>query len=229
MINDLREFIEKLEAHNELVRVKEKVSPILEIAEITDRISKSPHGGKALLFENVEGSDIPVLINAFGSWKRIHLALGVDNLESIQEEIDRFLKLAPPANLLEKARLLPMVFQMANVPPKIVSTGACQEVVLTGDDIDLSKFPILQCWPNDAGRFITFPMVINRSVDRKIRNVGLYRMQVFDNKTTAIHWHIHKDGAHFFHEYRKQDKVMEVAVAIGADPVTCYAASAPLP
>ncbi|MEE9258652.1 MAG: menaquinone biosynthesis decarboxylase [Nitrospinaceae bacterium] len=229
MINDLREFIEKLEAHNELVRVKEKVSPILEIAEITDRISKSPHGGKALLFENVEGSAIPVLINAFGSWKRIHLALGVDNLESIQEEIDRFLKLAPPANLLEKARLLPMVFQMANVPPKIVSAGVCQEVVHTGDDIDLFKFPILQCWPNDAGRFITFPMVINRSVDRKIRNVGLYRMQVFDNKTTAIHWHIHKDGAHFFHEYRKQDKVMEVAVAIGADPVTCYSASAPLP
>jgi len=229
--NSLREFIVELAAQGELVRVGEKVSPVLEIAEIADRVSKSPDGGKALLFENVEGSSMPVLINAFGSWKRMRLALGVSDLDDIQKEIERFIKLAPPETLLDKAKMLPMLLQLSNMPPKIVSAAKalCQEVVHTGDDIDLGKIPILQCWPKDGGRFITFPMVINRSEDQRIRNVGLYRMQVFDKKTTAMHWHIHKDGAHFFHEYRKKGKTMEVAVAIGADPITCYSASAPLP
>ncbi len=229
--NSLKEFIVQLEAEGELIRVRDQVSPILEIAEIADRVSKSPDGGKALLFENVEGSAIPVLINAFGSWKRMRLALGVSDLDDIQKEIERFIKIAPPETLLDKAKLLPMLFQLSNVPPKLISAAKapCQEVVHVGDDIDLFKLPILQCWPEDAGRFITFPMVINRSEDQRIRNVGLYRMQVFDKKTTAMHWHIHKDGAHFFHEYRKKNKRMEVAVAIGADPITCYSASAPLP
>ncbi len=227
----LREFIERLEIEGELVRITEPVSPILEIAEITDRVSKSPEGGKALLFENVEGSGMPVLINAFGSWRRIQAALGVRQLDKIAQNIERFIKIAPPATLLDKAKLLPMLLQAANFPPKTVSAkkAPCQEVVLTGDEVDLFRLPILQCWPEDAGRFITFPIVINRSLDRAIRNVGLYRMQVFDEKTTAMHWHIHKDGAHFFHEYRRAQQVMEVAVAIGADPATCYAASAPLP
>lgn len=227
----LREFIERLEAEGELVRISEPVSPLLEIAEITDRVSKSPDGGKALLFENVEGSAMPVLINAFGSWRRIRLALGVADLESIAREIERYLKIAPPATLMDKAKLLPMLLQASKFPPKAVSAkqASCQEVVMTGDDVDLGRIPIIQCWPQDAGRFITFPIVINRSLDRSIRNVGLYRMQVFDKTTTAMHWHIHKDGAHFFHEYRKENRRMEVAVAIGADPATCYAASAPLP
>ncbi|MCZ6541045.1 MAG: menaquinone biosynthesis decarboxylase [Nitrospinae bacterium] len=227
----LREFIERLEAEGELVRIAEPVSPLLEIAEITDRVSKSPDGGKALLFENVEGSAMPVLINAFGSWRRIRLALGVTDLESIAREIERYLKIAPPATLMDKAKLLPMLLQASKFPPKAVSAkqASCQEVVMTGDDVDLGRIPIIQCWPQDAGRFITFPIVINRSLDRSIRNVGLYRMQVFDKTTTAMHWHIHKDGAHFFHEYRKENRRMEVAVAIGADPATCYAASAPLP
>ena len=125
-----------------------------------------------------------------------------------------------------------MLLEAAAFPPKIVSAhkASCQEVVLTGNDVDLENHShTLQCWPNDAGRFITFPIVVNRTIDKKLRNVGLYRMQVYDKKTTGMHWHIHKDGAHFFHEFKKQGKVMECAVAIGADPAVCYSASAPLP
>ena len=227
----LIEFINRLELEGELLRVKEPVSPILEISEITDRVSKQTGGGKALLFENVEGSSMPVLINAFGSGKRMNLALGVHNIEDIAKRIESYIKIPPPTTLLEKAKLLPMLLQAAQFPPKLLQTThpPCQEVVHVNDDIDLGTIPILQCWPQDAGRFITFPIVINRSMDKKIRNVGLYRMQVYDRKTTAMHWHIHKDGAHFFHEYRKQNKVMEVAVALGADPASCYSASAPLP
>ncbi len=227
----LREFINRLEFENELIRIQEKVSPILEIAEITDRVSKQPDGGKALLFENVEGSSMPVLINAFGSKKRMNAALGAYDVEEIAKRIERYLKIPPPVTLLDKAKLLPMLLQAAQFPPKIIggSKAPCQEVVHLNNDVNLDQIPILQCWPEDAGRFITFPIVINRSVDRKIKNVGLYRMQVYDSKTTGMHWHIHKDGAHFFHEYQKQNKVMEVAVAIGADPASCYAASAPLP
>lgn len=227
----LREFIQRLELDNELVRIKERVSPILEIAEITDRVSKQPLGGKALLFENVEGSSMPVLINAFGSAKRMNSALGVHDIEKIPKDIDKYLKIAPPSSLLEKIKILPMLLEAASFPPKIVNSkqAPCQEVILTGNHVDLEKIPIIQCWPNDAGRFITFPIVINRSVDQKLRNVGLYRMQVYDKKTTGMHWHIHKDGAHFFHDFRKLNKVMDCAVAIGADPITCYSASAPLP
>ncbi len=227
----LREFIERLEFEKELVRIPEPVSPILEISEIADRMSKMPGGGKALLFENVEGSDMPVLINAFGSHKRMNAALGVHDIEEVPREIERFIKLSPPQSLFDKVKLLPLLLEASAFPPKLVGANKapCQEVVHLGDDVDLSRIPILQCWPNDAGRFITFPMVINRDYSRKIRNVGLYRMQVFDDKTTAMHWHIHKDGAHFFHEYRRQNKIMEVAVAIGGDPAVCYSASAPLP
>ena len=229
--HSLREFIERLEFDNELVRIKERVSPLLEIAEITDRVSKQPGGGKALLFENVEGSSMPVLINAFGSTKRMNAALGVHNIEKIARDIDKYLKVAPPTTLMDKVKLLPMLLEAAAFPPKIVSEkqAPCQEVVLTGDDVDLGEIPVLQCWPDDAGRFITFPIVVNRSADRKLRNVGLYRMQIYDKKTTGMHWHIHKDGAHFFHDYRKQNKIMDCAVAIGADPTVCYSASAPLP
>lgn len=229
--HSLKEFIDQLEQEGELIRIQETVSPILEISEITDRISKSPDGGKALLFENVEGSQMPVLINAFGSTRRMNMALGVDDIEDIAKEIDRYLKIAPPATLMDKVKLLPLLLNAANFPPKMVGQGKapCQEVVHLGDAVDLGKIPILQCWPNDAGRFITLPIVVNRSADDKLRNVGLYRMQIYDKNTTGMHWHIHKDGAHFFHEYRRQNKRMEVAVAIGADPAVCYAASAPLP
>ena len=227
----LREFIDKLEREEELLRIKESVSPILEITEITDRISKQPGGGKALLFENVEGSSMSVLINAFGSAKRMNMALGVHDIEDIPKRIERYIKIPPPSTLLDKAKLLPMLLEATQFPPKLLNTThpPCQEIVQLNDDIDIGKIPVLQCWPDDAGRFITFPIVINRSTNNKIRNVGLYRMQVYDKRTTAMHWHIHKDGAHFFHEYKKQNKVMEVAVALGADPASCYSASAPLP
>ncbi|MFQ5449221.1 MAG: menaquinone biosynthesis decarboxylase [Nitrospinaceae bacterium] len=227
----LREFIDRLDREGELIRIREPVSPILEISEITDQVSKSGSGGKALLFENVEGSAIPVLINAFGSTRRMNLALGAGDIEEIARDIDRFLKLAPPVSLMDKVKMLPLLFEAAHIPPKIVPSrqAPCQEVVHLGNAVDLGKLPILQCWPEDAGRFITFPIVINRSADGKLRNVGLYRMQVFDRETTAMHWHIHKDGAHFFHDYRRKNQIMEVAVAIGADPAVCYAASAPLP
>ena len=229
--HSLREFIDRLEFENELVRIKRQVSPILEIAEITDRESKRPHGGRALLFENVEGSSMPVLINAFGSFKRMNAALGVSDMEEVAREMERYLKISPPQSLTDKIKLLPMLLQASNFPPKLVSNkkALCQEVVHTGDDVDLFQIPVLQCWPDDAGRFITFPMVINRDYEHRVRNVGLYRMQVFDKKTTGMHWHIHKDGAHFFHEYQRQNKIMEVAVALGGDPASCYSASAPLP
>jgi 4-hydroxy-3-polyprenylbenzoate decarboxylase len=227
----LREFIDRLDREGELLRIKESVSPILEITEITDRISKQLGGGKALLFENVEGSSMPVLINAFGSSKRMNMALGVHDIEDIPKRIEQYIKIPPPATLLDKVKLLPMLLQAAQFPPKLVNKAhpPCQEIVHLGDDIDLGAIPVLQCWPEDAGRFITFPIVINRSVDKKIRNVGLYRMQVYDRNTTAMHWHIHKDGAHFFHEFKKLGKRMEVAIALGADPASCYSASAPLP
>ena len=227
----LREFIDRLDREGELLRIKESVSPILEITEITDRVSKQLGGGKALLFENVEGSSMPVLINAFGSSKRMNMALGVHDIEDIPKRIEQYIKIPPPATMLDKVKLLPMLLQAAQFPPKLVNKAhpPCQEIVHLGDDIDLGAIPVLQCWPEDAGRFITFPIVINRSVDKKIRNVGLYRMQVYDRKTTAMHWHIHKDGAHFFHEFKKLGKRMEVAIALGADPASCYSASAPLP
>ncbi|SVC46824.1 uncharacterized protein METZ01_LOCUS299678, partial [marine metagenome] len=148
----LREFIKQLELNNELVRIKERVSPILEIAEITDRVSKQPRGGRALIFENVEGSTMPVLINAFGSTTRINSALGVHDIEKIPKDIDKYLKITPPSSLLEKVKLLPMLLEAASFPPKIVSSkqAPCQEVILTGNDVDLEKIPIIQCWPNDA-------------------------------------------------------------------------------
>ena len=237
--NSLRDFLARLESEGELIRIKEKVSPILEVTEITDRICKSSDGGKAILFENVDGSDpqlnnsgagVPVLINAFGSKKRMAVALGVDDIEDIVRDIQELIELKPPQNFIEKLKFLPRLFEISHYPPKIITGKAtCHEVVLTGDEIDLFKFPILKCWPLDGGRFITLPVVFTKSLKSGKRNVGMYRMQVYDKKTTGMHWHIHKDGAMHYDEYRKAGKRMEVAVAIGTDPVVTYAATAPLP
>ena len=144
------------------------------------------------------------------------MALGVHDIEDIPKRIERYIKIPPPSTLLDKAKLLPMLLQASQFPPKLLQTThpPCQEIVHLNDDIDLGKIPVLQCWPDDAGRFITFPIVINRSADKKIRNVGLYRMQVYDKKTTAMHWHIHKDGAHFFHEYKKLNKGFKITVLV---------------
>ena len=237
--NSLKDFLARLEREGELIRIKERVSPNLEITEITDRICKSSDGGKAILFENVNGSDprlnnlgtgVPVLINAFGSKKRMAMALGVDDIEEIAKDIQELIELKPPQNLIEKIKFLPRLFEISHYPPKVTTGKApCHEVILTDNEIDLFKFPILKCWPLDGGRFITLPVVFTKSLNNGKRNVGMYRMQVYDKKTTGMHWHIHKDGASHYDEYKKAGKRMEVAVAIGTDPVVTYSATAPLP
>lgn len=226
---DLRHFIDTLEAKGMLVRVKEEVDPILEITEITDRVSKAK--GPALLFENVKGSDMPVLINAFGSFERTKLAFEIEDLDDISREIQKFLEMPTcSASLLGKLKQLPKLAELGSYLPKTVAKAPCQEVVLTGDDVDLGKFPILQCWPNDGGKFITLPLVFTKDPVSGKRNCGMYRMQVYDRNTTGMHWQLHKVGAE--HHRRSQElnrDKLEVAVAIGSDPAVIYSAVAPVP
>ncbi len=225
----LREFIELLESKDELIRITIPVSPELEVTEIVDWISKSEGGGKALLFEN-NGTNFPILINAFGSEKRIALALGCENLESIGTEIETlFKKLAMPrAGFLDKLKFLPLLSQMASWMPKLISgRGKCQENVMKTPD--LNKLPILKCWPADGGRFITLPCVVTRDPETGLRNVGMYRLQVFGPDLTGMHWHKHKTGARHFAGYKEKGLKMPVSVVIGGDPAYTYAATAPLP
>jgi len=230
--NDLREFIDLLEQKNLLKRIKTPVDCYLEITEITDRVCKM-EGNKnvALLFENVKGYDMPVLINAFGSMERMAMALGVEKLEDVPNDLREILKL-PYISLQKKMDLihiLPMAKRAINFP-KYVKKASCQEVVLKGDDVSLDKFPILTCWPQDGGPFITLPLVFTKNPVTGKRNVGMYRLQKYDSKTTGMHWHIHKNGAENYREYKRLGKNrLEVAVAIGTDPVLTYAATAPLP
>ncbi len=228
---NLWDFVSELEHQGELLRIKQEVSSELEITEITDRMSKSPEGGKALLFENVKGSDFPVLTNAYGSTRRINLALGSENLDDLAERIKGFLHMAPPKTLRDKLKLLPMALEVSRFLPRTrkMSKPPCQEVVHIGDEVDLTKIPVLKCWPDDGGPFVTLPVVFSKDPTTGGRNVGMYRLQIFDRNTTGMHWHIHKDGAHFYHEYCKQNRRMEVAVAIGTDPAVTYAATAPMP
>jgi 4-hydroxy-3-polyprenylbenzoate decarboxylase len=231
----LRDFIAVLEKNNELVRVKAEVDAELEIAEITDRVSKEKGtANKALLFERVKGSAFPVLTNAFGSLKRISLALEVDSLDEIGERVKELvdptnLFPGPGAGLLDKLGVLPKLAELSKFFPKTVKKAPCQDVVLTGDHVDLTKIPVLRCWPADGGRFITLPMVCSVDPQTKITNVGMYRMQVFDHQTTGMHWHKHKDGARQYQQYEALGRRMEVAVAIGGDPSIIYSATAPLP
>jgi 4-hydroxy-3-polyprenylbenzoate decarboxylase len=225
----LSQFIKTLDQAGELVRIKEFVDPVLEIAEVTDRISKTQGGGKALLFENTD-TEFPLLINSLGSERRICMALGVKNLEESAEKISSFfIKLSGPKhNLVEKLKLLPALKEASSWIPKVKSgKGVCQDVVILNPD--LNKFPILKCWPLDGGRFITLPLVHTIDPDNGARNLGMYRMQVFSSNTTGMHWHRHKTGARHFEQYRKLKKLMPVAVALGGDPIYTYAATAPLP
>lgn len=225
----LSAFIEELDKAGELVRIKTFVDPVLEIAEITDRVSKTPDRNKALLFENT-GTDFPVLINSMGSEKRMCMALGVEDLDEVARDIeDLFMKLTGPKNgLLEKLSMLPQLGKFASWMPKVVSgRGACQEVIMK--DPDLSKLPILKCWPKDGGRFITLPAIHTKDPNNDIRNIGMYRMQVFAKDMTAMHWHKHKVSARHFNEYKKRGERMPVAVALGGDPIYTYSATAPLP
>lgn len=224
---NLQHFIQTLEAAGELVRIKEYVNPELEITEITDRISKQY--GPALLFENT-GYDFPVLINSMGNYKRMCMALGVENMDEISKEIEGLFKMltGPKDNLLDKLKMLPKLGQISSWMPKVVSgKGECQEVVMKNPD--MTKLPVLKCWPEDGGPFVTLPVIHTKDPLTGIRNVGMYRMQVFGPDLTGMHWHKHKVSARHYNEYKKLGQKMPVAVALGGDPVYTYAATAPLP
>ncbi len=233
--DNIREFISLLETEGELARIKTEVNADLEIAEITDRVSKEKGASnKALLFEQVKGRSFPVLTNAFGSMRRMCLALGVKDLDEIGGRIKEIvdptnLFPGPGAGIMDKIQMLPKLTELSSFFPKTVKKAPCQEVVLAGDQVDLSKIPVLKCWPADGGRFITLPMVCTVDPVTGITNVGMYRMQVYDRQTTGMHWHKHKDGARHYEHYESVGKRMEVAVAIGGDPSIIYASTAPLP
>lgn len=228
---DLREFINALESRGMLKRIKTPVDCNLEITEITDRVSKM-EGKKnvALLFENVKDYDMPVLMNAFGSMERLALAFGVNDIEEIPNELREILRLPYISlqNKMDLIHIIPTAKRAINFP-KYVKKAPCQEVVIT-DNPTLDKFPILKCWPQDGGPFITLPLVFTRNPKTGKRNVGMYRLQKYDGQTTGMHWHLHKDGASNYRAYQEMGKdKIEVAVAIGTDPVITYAATAPLP
>jgi 4-hydroxy-3-polyprenylbenzoate decarboxylase len=224
---DLRDFIRALEQHGELKRIAVEVDPILEITEFADRAVKG--GGPALLFERPKGYDIPVLINSYASMRRMEIALEVDSVDAIARRISEYLEMRMPEGLLGKLKMLPKLAEMGAFFPKIVSRGACQEVVKSSG-FSLFDYPVLKCWPGDGGRFITLPLVFSKNPDTGKRNCGMYRMQLYDERTAGMHWQTHKQGAE---HYRRMDahglKRMEVAVAIGADPATMYSAILPLP
>ncbi|MGH9318150.1 MAG: menaquinone biosynthesis decarboxylase [Thermoanaerobaculia bacterium] len=224
---NLSSFLEALEKKGELLRVKQEVSPRLEIAEIADRAVKGR--GPALLFENVAGSSMPVAINVLASRRRMLEALELSSYAEWDKRLEFFLDPKPPDGFLEKLKAIPKVTELAAVFPKTVRSAPCQEVVETGEAVDLQRLPVLTCWPQDAGPFITMPLVITRDPASGKTNVGMYRMQVYDRNTTGMHWQKHKDGAGQARGYEREGRRMEVAVAIGCDPATVFSAIAPLP
>ncbi len=224
---DLREFVRALELSGELKRITCEVDPILEITEFADRVVK--RGGPALLFEKPKGYSIPVLINAFASMRKMEIALEVDSVEEIARRIVEFLEMRMPEGIIGKIKMLPKLAEMGAFFPKTVSKGACQEVVRT-ENFSLFDYPVLKCWPEDGGRFITLPLVFSRNPDTGKRNCGMYRMQVYDERTAGMHWQTHKQGAEHYRRMQHHGrKRMDVAVAIGADPATMYSAILPLP
>ena len=227
---NLGDFITFLEQRGELRRIHAEVSCELEITEIADRTIKN--GGPALLFENVAGYDMPVLINMYGTPQRMAWALGVERLDDLVERLRGTLQLVqgPPQGLLNKLRTLGQLVHMGSFQPRTVRSAPCQEVVLQGEDVDLLQLPILKCWPLDGGRYITLPLVITRDPSTGTQNYGTYRMQVYDSRTTGMHWQTHKVGAHHYRLSRERESDrLEVAVALGGDPATIWTGSAPLP
>jgi 4-hydroxy-3-polyprenylbenzoate decarboxylase len=226
--NDLRDFIKALDKNHELKRIPFEVDPELEITEFADRAVKS--GGPALLFEKPKGYSTPVLINAFASMRRMQIALEVDSVDEVAARIVEFLEMKMPEGLMGKIKMLPKLAEVGSFFPKIVSKGACQEVVKTSD-FSLFDYPVLKCWPEDGGRFVTLPLVFSRNPDTGKRNCGMYRIQIYDERTTGMHWQTHKQGAEHYRRMKAAGKEtkMEVAVAIGADPATMYSAILPLP
>ena len=231
MYKNLQEYISRLEQEGELVRVTAPVSSRFEIAELTDRQAKSEGGGKALLFENT-GTEFPVLTNMMGSQRRMAMALGVERLEDIGSRIEALLgdALSPKATLWDKMKMLPLLADVSKWFPKNLSgRGACQEVVWQGDDVDLERLPMLHSWECDGGAFVTLPMVNTIDPETGMRNVGMYRMQRFDKRTTGMHWHIHKTGARHYDGYKRLGQKMPVVVTLGGDPAYTYSATAPMP
>lgn len=225
---NISEFIQELKAQGELIQVTEQVDSMLEITEITDRVSKK--FGPAILFENVKNSKMPVLINAFGSEKRMNIALGIGHITELADRIEAIVEQEQPTSFLDKIKSVPKLIDLASIFPTYVKTAPCKEVILKGDDVDLGLMPVLQCWPQDAGRFITLPCVFTKDPESGMRNCGMYRMQVYDKNTTGMHWHPHHGGADHFRKAKLAGKdKLEVAVVIGADPVITYSATAPVP
>lgn len=221
---DIQEFMEVLKETYQLKEILAPVSSHLEITEIADRVSKAH--GPALLFRNVKESAYPLLINTFGSLGRMAMALEVEHLDEIGRRIGNLLNPSAYDTLPHKIKSAPNLLSLLSVFPRKTKDGACQEIV---EKPDLSKFPVLQCWPKDAGRFITLPLVFTKDPETGVQNVGMYRMQVFDNQTTGMHWHLHKDGREIYEKYQRQGGKMPVSVVIGCDPAMIYAATAPLP
>ena len=231
MYKSLADFIEKLERADELIRIGTPVSSELEIAEITDRMVKSEGGGKALLFEHTDKA-FPVVTNIYGSERRMAMALGVEHLTDISARLDNLIGTvtSPKESFVDKLRMLPLLGEASQwFPRKRKGRGECQQVVLEGEEANLSLLPILKCWPHDGGRFVTLPMVHTIDPDNGIRNVGMYRMQIFDDHTTGLHWHRHKTGARHYEAYKRRGERMPVAVAIGGDPAYAFSATAPVP
>ena len=233
--DDLQSFISALDTSGELIRVAHPVSVHLELCEITDRVSKMPGGGKALLFEHPvlrDGtrSPYPVAINLFGSHRRMAMSLGVESLDEFGARITAMMDLKVPDGLMGKLSMLPRLLEIAKFPPRVKSGSApSQEVVWTGDQIDLNKLPIITCWPDDGGPYITLTMVISKDPKRGIRNVGMYRVQVLGRDSVAMHWQRHKVGAAHWREMAARGEKMPVCIIVGADPASVYSASAPLP
>lgn len=221
-----------LEERGELRRIGVEVDPELEITEIADRVMRMPGGGPALLFERVKGSTYPLLINAMGSEGRMALALGAESLDAKAAEIEELLswawgRLRDFSLLKAIPEALPRLPTALSLFPKRVARPPCQE--LRDDEAGFDSLPVLRCWPGDGGRFLTLPLVCTRDPETGAQNLGMYRMQVYDDRTAGMHWHLHKDGAHFFQRYRERGERMPVAVALGCDPAVTYASTAPLP
>ena len=251
--DDLQSFLSALDQAGELRRITVPVDPVLEVAEIADRVSKSPtrdgrwpasgpppfgphkpqHGttgvNQALLFQAVKGSDIPLAINTFGSYDRLHKALGCENLDALAQRVADLTKPEPPVGLMDKIRKGLDLLKLAGYSPKIRSgSGLCQQVVHT-DDADITRLPVIQCWPKDGGKYITFGQIITRHPETGARNMGMYRVQVFDKKLTAMHWHMHHDGARHFRAWKKLGRPCPLAIVLGGESVLPYSATAPLP
>ena len=227
MYNDLQSFIALLEQRGELKRVRQPISSDLEITEIADRMVKQ--GGPALLFENVTGKEFPVVIGLYGTRERMALALGVNKLDDIATRLRELLDIRTGGGLLGLASNLPKLRELASLPPKRVRSGPVQEVIWQGDEVDLNRLPVLTCWPQDGGPFITLPLVISKDPLEGDVNIGMYRMQVFSKTTTGMHWQRHKTGARHLANAKKAGQRLEVAVALGGDPALTYAATAPVP